>query len=247
MGRTLIVGDIHGCRAEVEDLLSKVGFSRDDRLCFVGDLVARGPDSRGVLALARRLRARAVMGNHEERLLQAHHAAQHGLPGPRLGFSHAELLLELTDEDWSQIRAFPLHLDLPEHGVRIVHAGLDPRVPFAAQDPWVLTHVRTLGADGASSRWKGPRWAETYDGPEHVVFGHNAQQAVQIHAHATGLDTGCVYGGQLTALLLGEGQRVPGPELRPDVIVSVAARGRYVPFGRGLPRGRGADFVPGVD
>jgi len=49
--RTVIVGDVHGCRRELEWLLELVRFGTGDRLVFVGDLVARGPDSLGVLAL----------------------------------------------------------------------------------------------------------------------------------------------------------------------------------------------------
>ena len=69
MGRTIVVGDVHGCSAELEDLLERIGFSSADRLVFVGDLVARGPDSRGVLALMRQLDATSVRGNHEGKLL----------------------------------------------------------------------------------------------------------------------------------------------------------------------------------
>ena len=54
MGRTIIVGDVHGCRRELEQLLDKVAFATGDRLVFVGDLVARGPDSLRVLDVVRR-------------------------------------------------------------------------------------------------------------------------------------------------------------------------------------------------
>jgi len=68
--RTLIVGDVHGCREELEDLLDESGWEEDDQLVFVGDLVAKGPDSLGVIRLARELGARAVRGNHDQHCLK---------------------------------------------------------------------------------------------------------------------------------------------------------------------------------
>ena len=74
-------------------------------------------------------------------------------------------------------------------------------------------------------------WAESYQGAPHVVFGHNAQAGLQLFGAATGLDTGCVYGGQLSAMVLKDGQNPPPPAERRDVIVSVEARERYVEYG----------------
>lgn len=74
--RLVIVGDVHGQKKALEDLLAKVGFDNDggDHLVLVGDLVNKGPDSAGVVALAMELGAHAVRGNHEDRVLLAHAA-----------------------------------------------------------------------------------------------------------------------------------------------------------------------------
>src|SRR4051812_26914666 len=63
MGRTIFVGDVHGCRDELAALLDRTGFGRGDRLVMVGDLVVRGPDPRGTLALLREVGAVSVRGN----------------------------------------------------------------------------------------------------------------------------------------------------------------------------------------
>lgn len=232
VGRTVWIGDVHGCADELEELLGRLAVGAGDRVVFVGDLVARGPDSRRVLRIARELGALAVRGNHEQRVLAAHAARSRGERPPRLGPAHQRLLTELGPEDWEQLEALPLSLEFPEHGVRVVHAGVVPGVPFEEQQPWALLHIRSLTALGAASdRYSASSWALHYEGPPHVVFGHNAQAGLQLAVAATGLDTGCVYGGELTAMVLREAEAPPPPAERRDVLTSVPARRRYVDYG----------------
>lgn len=208
--RTIIVGDVHGCRNELEALLDRVAFTCGDRLVFVGDLIARGPDSLGVLDIVRRTGAMVVRGNHEQKLLDAR-AGISSLPK-----THRDVALSLRPIDWSIIESSRLWIDLPEHEVRVIHAGLDPRVPFPKQKPMTLMAIRTVRED---------LWGSLYEGPPHVVFGHNAPTGIQIHRWATGLDSGCVYGGALTAMVLGPKQKVPASyKGRWNVLVSERAR-----------------------
>ncbi len=201
-------------------------------MVFVGDLVARGPDTLGVIRLAKQFHSQAVMGNHEHRMLLARDALAAGTRGPRLGPSHETLLRELSDEDWAYLRALPLSLEFPSHNIRVVHAGVRPGVKFKKQEPWTLLHIRSLTKQGsASDKYSERSWAASYDEDPHIVFGHNAQAGLQLHPHATGLDTGCVYGGPLTALVLDEGQVPPPVKERRDCLVSVASRGPYVDYG----------------
>ncbi len=223
MARTVIVGDLHGCRGELEDLLAYVGFTRDDRLVSVGDLVVRGPDPRGTLRLIRSLGGRAVRGNHEDRLLRWRRSVGTGYDLV-IGNVTRKTARALRPRDWAYIESLPLWLDLPEHGVRVVHAGLLPGIPIEQQDARTLLYVRTLGRRGEAIETRGRSWAHWYDGPEHVVFGHNAQPAPEIAAFATGIDTGAVYGGRLTAMVLRDHERPPPPHDRHAVLVSVPAR-----------------------
>jgi calcineurin-like phosphoesterase family protein len=237
MARSIFIGDVHSCAAELAELLSAVAVNDDDRVYFVGDLLTRGPDALGVLSLFRSVRARSALGNHEQRLLAAHHARQRGEAGPKLGSSHAEVAQQLRDEDWAVLESLPLWIDVPEHDVRVVHAGVVPGVPFEAQDPWLLTHIRSIGEDGKPSEKWGVLWGSLYRGSPHIVFGHNARQRPQLHPDATGLDTACVYGGALTALVLPDGARPPPADSRIDALVSVRARRAYSDYGRELPGG----------
>jgi hypothetical protein len=233
MGRTVIVGDVHGCRRELEQLLEKVGFTAGDRLVFVGDLVARGPDSLGVLDVVRRTGAIVVRGNHEQKLLSWKESKMARLRGEdarevKLGAIHARLAPMLRPGDWSLFETALLWLDLPEHGVRVVHAGVQPGVPIERVKPSTLMRIRTVRDDGRPSQDGHILWGARYTGPPQVVFGHNAAPGLQLHRWATGLDTGCVYGGRLTAIVLGERQRLPMPfAARRALLVSLPAARVY--------------------
>lgn len=241
MRRTILIGDVHGCRDELESLLSYVGWTSDDQVVMVGDLVVRGPDPRGTVALVRKIGARAVRGNHEDRLLRwrrsrAQKKALKGLArptGPKIGPLTRRTAEALRGKDWEYLEAMPLWLDLPEHGVRVVHAGVAPGIPMEDQDPRVLMYIRSLSRDAPGwplepSEDRGSRsWAHFYLGPEHVVFGHNAQPEPELASYATGIDTGAVYGGRLTAMVLRAGEQVPPRKDRAAVLVSVPSRRAY--------------------
>ncbi|MCC6557286.1 MAG: serine/threonine protein phosphatase [Polyangiaceae bacterium] len=229
MPRTIIVGDVHGCRDELVRLLDRVGFGEGDRLVMVGDMVVRGPDPCGTLDLLRELNAESVRGNHEDRLLRWH-AGRTDPRGEPLGELSKATARLLRKRDWSWLESLPHWIDLPEHNLRVVHAGLVPGLPIERQDPHTLMYVRFLGRYGEPVERRGGRllWGEAYAGPPHIVFGHNARSDPQIHGWATGIDTGAVYGGRLTAMVLRAGEPVPPPCSRVEVLVSIPARRRYV-------------------
>lgn len=235
MRRTLFIGDVHSCADELADLVERAALVSGDRVFFTGDLLSRGPKPHEVMKLYRELGGQAPVGNHEQRLLDARHARARGEKGPKLSPSHQAIVGELSDEDWSLLEQMPLLIDVPEHSIVMAHAGIDPRLPLPQQDAWVVTHIRSIDADGKPTEKWGTPWAQHYQGPEHIVFGHNAKKTPQFHAYATGLDTGCVYGGRLTAMLLPEGSPPPPVADRGDCLVSVPARREYSDYGRGMP------------
>lgn len=231
MPRFIVIGDVHGCSTELMALLDRIAPVTGDRVVFVGDVVAKGPNTERVLRTARELRAEIALGNHEKKLLDARAARSAGRPPPtKLEPTHERLLETLTDEDWAELESLPLWIELGEQ-LRVVHAGIVPGVPMSEQDPKNLLHMRSLSDTGEpSSKWGTP-WGARYVGPPHVVFGHNARKDPQMHPFATGLDTGCVYGGALTALVLEQGSVPPPPAARRDVLVSEAARRAYSDYG----------------
>lgn len=167
--RLLIVGDVHGMRDKLGELLQKADFSpsRGDRLILAGDLINKGPDSTGVLDLAMRLNATAVRGNHEDRVLRAWAGAQAARAlaeangsdpdaavaayEARLSSNERQALRtarSLTPEQRAWSAALPLTLrlgDLPGLGeAAVVHAGMVPGVAVEEQDPWAMYNVRSL-------------------------------------------------------------------------------------------------------
>ena len=204
MQRTIFVGDVHGCLTELEELLESCAYAQGDRVVLAGDLVAKGPDSLGVLKLAAQLGAAAVRGNHDHAVLRWRDSPAHLVP--ERATHHYQVARQLDADAWRLLASFPLFLRLPEHSVIVVHGGLVPEVALEDQEPELLMNMRTLRPDGTGSRRPddGPLWGSQWQGPELVIFGHHAMAGLQRHPKAIGLDTGCVYGGRLTAYVLPE-------------------------------------------
>ncbi len=195
---THIIGDIHGCYRELCELLELLSPTSDDRLIFVGDLVVRGPDNASVVRMfldEELPNATVLLGNNEEKLRPT-------LAGDPTYASPAvlEAIRQLNeagilDAALALFETFPLFADLGDTAV--VHAGVRPGIPLAEQMHDDLVKMKTV--DGTPD---GPMWWESYDGPHRVVFGHHVLRDPLVLPHAVGIDTGCVYGGKLTAFTL---------------------------------------------
>lgn len=207
-GRRLFVGDLHGCRQELDDLLAAFAFAPGrDRLYSVGDVVGKGPDVRGTLRRLKDLGAEAVAGNHEMALLKAARKDSASSKG-------RDYLQSLGDEApaWTTwIAAWPLYLDLGD--ILLVHAGLEPgKSDPADMDPRVLTRIRTWDGEGKDLNRAGdPPWFEVSQPGKTVVFGHWAMRGLVDLPRFKGLDTGCVYGGKLTGWSPEEGRFFQAP------------------------------------
>jgi hypothetical protein len=201
--RHIVIGDVHGCFDELERLLKKVNFdSTQDQLVFVGDLIGKGPHSLRVIQLVRKFGSICVKGNHENYLLQHWISKSLGEnPVFELIPSYQAIADEMSEDDW----AWMLTLDYTyEFENRIVvHAGLVPGVSLEDQNPHDMMNMRNFHEGTGTSRTDlGTPWTQHYIGQhvgKDVVFGHDATKGLQICDHALGLDTGCVYGGDLTA------------------------------------------------
>ncbi|AWN43816.1 metallophosphoesterase family protein [Methylobacterium durans] len=202
MGLTYAIGDIHGCYDHLRELLNRIEEHREGRprkLVFLGDYIDRGPDSAGVISLLRDLQASepedvvCLMGNHEDLMIHAH-----SVPGLRINW--------LMNGGAATLQSFGVAgpEDLPDDVVRwaeslptvyedaqrfYVHAGFRPGVP--APDP-----------DQHARLWiREPFLTEDHDFGKYVIHGHTPllDGEPDVRRFRTNLDTGCVYGGALTA------------------------------------------------
>ncbi|OJF11783.1 polynucleotide kinase-phosphatase [Couchioplanes caeruleus] len=231
-----IIGDVHGCRAELDTLLTTLGYAvtRDNAVhpqgrtaVFVGDLVDRGPDSPGVLRLVMGMvkagTAICVPGNHEQKLARKLNGRNvqltHGLPE-----TLAQLEAE-TPEFVAEVRTFidglVSHYVLDGGKLVVAHAGLKEAYHGRASGrvrSFALYGETTGETDEYGLPVRYP-WARDYRGSAAVVYGHTPTPDPEWINNTICLDTGCVFGGKLTAL------RWPSREL-----VSVpAAREYYAP------------------
>lgn len=253
--RLVFVGDIHGCKAELEQLLAKVHFDPNtDHLIAAGDMVAKGPDTAGVIDLLRAYKASCVRGNHEDRLLlvadqvtSASLKSHKGKDSSASSFQDSftadtpemKLAKTLNSEQIAYLRHCPVILRVGEMEafggqVVVVHGGLVPGISLMDQDPASVMNMRVVDLkthvpsknherEGSvpwyhlwnkyqqlvpakqrlaeyrdSGRWSSPTSHTT------VVYGHDAKTGLQLKTYTKGLDSGCVKGGKLTALVAGD-------------------------------------------
>ncbi|CAM1301311.1 Uncharacterised protein r2_g1108 [Pycnogonum litorale] len=229
-----VIGDVHGCHDELTMLLDKAGISDEANTStlklFVGDLINKGPANKRVLdTVMKMMSAFVVRGNHDEVIVRELRDSKN--PDYSLLEKNA-WIKDLTEDHFTYLRDLPFTISVPELNALIVHAGLVPNKRLSDQLPLDMVIMRNLlpikdrfGGDSVceyeatKSGKDGIPWAKVWKGPQHIYFGHDAKRGFQSEQFATGLDTGCVYGGKLTGIF------IHGPQK--GRIVSVAAKRVY--------------------
>ena len=206
MGRIIAIGDVHGCAEEFAELLQAIDPQKDDRIIQLGDLVNRGPDSRGVIELAREYKVEAILGNHELRILRA---LKKQTPSMLRDYD-LETLKQLHQKDWRFLEQLPGYIHLKQSNTVCVHGGFLPDQPWHKQSIDIITSIQVIDQDGQPAKHadapKATAWAKSWHGDPFVVYGHTPRPNVFERPGSIGIDTGCVYGGHLTPYSLGEGE-----------------------------------------
>ena len=205
MGRIIAIGDVHGCADEFDELLQLIAPNNNDRLIQLGDLINRGPDSRGVIALAREYGVESILGNHEVRILRA---LRERKPA-RLKDYDLATIQQLHGHDWDYLNQLPPHIFLKKQNTVCVHGGFLPHIPWDQQALDTITRIQVITAAGKPAKYAeapdAPAWTESWPGKPFVVYGHSPRTRVCERPGSIGIDTACVYGGHLSAYVLGEG------------------------------------------
>lgn len=199
--RVILIGDVHGCFDELIALLDKVHFNdKSDRLIFLGDIINKGPKSVEVINFVMSGGHECVRGNHEQGFLNALNSDS----DVKLSGGFKQLALALG-KDLSTVAKWmdglPYYIE--EEDFIALHAGLAPDIALEQQSSATLTTIRTWDGVGKDlNNEEDPPWFEFYKSKKLVVFGHWAKKGLVERDNSIGLDTGCVWGGQLSALLL---------------------------------------------
>lgn len=251
-----IIGDVHGCRDELVDLLGVLGWAvggtreapdvthpEGRRAIFLGDLVDRGPDSPGVLRIAMSMLAAGtalcIPGNHENKLMRA-------LKGRNVTRTHglAETMEQMErepegfgDEVARFIDGLVSHYVLDHGELVVAHAGL--KEAYQGRASGAVRNFALYGeTSGETDEYGLPvryNWAGDYRGKAMVVYGHTPVPEAEWLNRTICIDTGCVFGGKLTAL------RYPERDL-----VSVPAHKEYYESVKPLrPAGPAGEDRPG--
>jgi protein phosphatase len=226
-----IIGDVHGCLAELTDLLIRLGYESNKdsgfhhpqgrRVVFVGDLTDRGPDSVGVLRLVMMMvssgNAFTVLGNHDDKLMRYLQGRAvklaHGLAGTvqQLDNTNAAFRQQVSQF----LEHTHHHLQFDGGQLLVAHAGL--KAEFHGRHSGAVLSFALYGdttgkkdADGLPVRRD---WAAHYDGQALVVYGHTPVRQPQFINNTINIDTGCAFGGKLTALRYPERELVSVPAL----------------------------------
>jgi len=199
-GRTIAIGDIHGCATALKALLAMLELTTDDTLVMLGDAIDRGPDSRDVLeqliAVGKLCNFVPILGNHEQMLLDAIDRKR----------PQREWLIHGGNETLDSYGSVSTLADIPQEHVDFICTWID----YFETDGYFFAHGNYLPKKKLNKQpWEEMRWRslKNFLPAQHVskktaILGHTANKQGEIvnHGHLVCIDTFCHGGGWLTAL-----------------------------------------------
>lgn len=210
--RKILVGDIHGCLTEFDELLKTIEYKQGtDELVLLGDLIDRGPDSVGVVRRAQEVGAKSIRGNHEVKFIRWFRS-----PKDKALYDRHHFYDKFSDEDINYIHQMPFYWK--SGNIWAVHAGVKPGRPLEKQSEQDLCYLRYTDKERNFMsmkkvfREKDPRamfWTDFGPFGADIVYGHNVHSVENVEMKkfddgtiCYGIDTGVCFGGRLTAMIL---------------------------------------------
>lgn len=222
--KIVCVGDPHGCLEELKELLEKINYDPSEHdVIIAGDNLDRGKFSVETLRFVKKMGFKCVFGNHEEKHVRyyKHRMKQKEDPKYKIPMRHPgkymDVQMGLNDEDVAFMEAMPSYYLLENNWI-VVHAGLEPFKTLEEQYRDRMCRIRYISKETfktlslTSELLQPPNsifWTELYSGPYNVIYGHNVHSLsdpnIEVRPSGiktVGIDTGCVFGGRLSAFIL---------------------------------------------
>ena len=209
MSKFIIYGDIHGCYDEFITLRKKINPNKSDTEVCVGDVITKGKDSIKLLKYLQRNNIKSVLGNHEDKLLRYLEHENSNKKNPiTLDSDEKNIIENLDSKDIEYLKDMPLFLKFND--ITVLHGGLQNHYDLGnltKKEKSKLLRIRYLDSNGdfvayGKENETSTFWADIYDGNQgFVVYGHQWFKQVKQNKFALGIDTGCVYGNKLSAII----------------------------------------------
>jgi len=207
--KLIIYGDIHGCYNNFTSLRKKINPKKNDIEVCVGDIITKGRDSIKVLKYLQEHDIKSVLGNHEDKLVRYLEHEYNEKKNPIILDNDEKSIIEnLDSEDIEYLKNMPLFLRFKD--ITILHGGIQNHQNLnnlTKKEKSKLLRMRyldsednfiTYGKENEDSIF----WADVYDGDQgFIVYGHQWFKEVKQSEFALGIDTGCVYGNRLSAVV----------------------------------------------
>ena len=225
--RTIIIGDIHGCSSELALLLDKLCVNDNDLIIQLGDAFSKGNDPIGVYNILKRFKIKMLLGNHEWGFYKALVPNEGSYKFKKEKYEEILNINYLSFSIWDKflelIPTLPVYLfGETDNNIKYltIHAGVNPKEGLEGTDLDTAVAIRHYPR---SKNEEDPWWYELYTGDGLIIYGHSAKENIirikkKRKPCIMGIDTGCVYGGHLTAYIVEE-----------DKVIQIKARKQYFP------------------
>lgn len=207
--RLIVYGDLHGCIYEFQKLRDQINPNKNDIEVCVGDIITKGSHSPEILRYIQENSILAVLGNHEDKIIRYLKHQKSPKKNPIiLDNDEQQIVDSLTPEDIEFLQSLPLFLRF--NNITVIHGGLQNSMVLdnlSKREQQKLLRLRYLDQVGhfvayGEETEDSTFWADIYNGHQgFVVYGHQWFNEPKINKYSIGIDTGCVYGNKLSAVL----------------------------------------------
>ena len=195
--RTIFIGDVHGCVNELKELTHKLIINKNDRVILLGDLIGKGYYSIETLIFVYQNCFESIVGNHDQKYKE--------------NFSTHPYYYSIYKNIPHEVHTWYMNIPnyIEEENFIAVHAGIAPGYSLSDMPLEIMHTIRTWDGKGDNlQNVKNKPWHEFYKFKKKIFYGHWAKQGLCIKKTTYGLDSGCVYGGLLSAYILEENKLV---------------------------------------